>query len=704
MTAPVLPTHALAEAYRVGQAKIAADAAAAVGLAHKTMLTKSDLGKGFEHYVVVASKVINAARQNAAALGGGFYLAHRNASGVLGAMPEIAWAPLINPAQLHTSLLVTGPVAVKRALSMGSTIEQALKSAEVRTMGAAYRHTANGGRATIKGTILRDEAAIGWARVSDGRPCAFCAMLCSRGAVYESATTAGVSEDGDKYHDNCGCFVVPVYTRNDPIPGLGPELATLWEQTQKDKAAGVSAFSAWRKAYGAKYPEGTNPSAAIAQAQLGAAKAEAAGNRAAYEAKLAEEAAKAQAEAEAAAKAAEEAAREAERIAAEEARKAAEEAAKAAAEKAAKKEAAKVKKWLGKPKPKPPAKPEPPRVDEKRFFDPWLAKVTARYDALGTGKKLSASFNYSYVTEVIEQRSITALDYLKANKYVDDVLYQEALDTIAQVAAAKTNAVTDADYLKALKSYRNLSTRYKRYIAEWREVNGVTAASLNGLAGALRHANYEEADSWWKAKVTTPSGKGHAAVNLYSGSSYVPWNEALRANKSKTPPSGPWQQHTIDADGAFSPLPENVIVHRGTAFNEFALPDGSRKAHLPPPDPRELIGTVQTQHGYWSTSVGHRSAFFSKPVQMIIRLPAGHRAAYIRPISQYPSEMEMLVQRETMFFIHDVYQRDGMWWVEVEVLPEDADPQDYASTDPIPTADADKVIPKQFSGEYGGLH
>ncbi|BCJ41666.1 hypothetical protein GCM10010168_53360 [Actinoplanes ianthinogenes] len=966
MTAPVLPAHAAAEAYRVGQAKIAADAAAAVALAHKVMLNKADLNKGFTHYATVAAKIINASRANAAALGGAFYLQHREASGVLAAMPEIAWAPQVNPALLKTSLLVTGPVAVKRALSMGSTIEQALHTAEVKTAAAAYRHTANGGRVTIKGTLHRDEAALGWARVSDGRPCPFCAMLCSRGVVYKSATTAGISaKTGSSYHDNCGCFVVPIYSHDDPIPGLGPELERLWEQAQREKDPGVSPFAAFRAAYNAKYPEGSNPSAAIAQAQLDAAKAEAAANRSALEAQLADEAEKAAREAEKIAKAAAEAAAEAERIATKAAgmdvpkpkpenlklvgsaggshgaaiyedtetgrkwvfkaqvdvmvdvdvataklakrlgRPAADtypfempdphgygsakgsiqlmltggdafpgpdhekvdpeklsaadllalqkehvldwlfanhdahkanfvrdadghlagidkgqalkffgrdkldwnffpnqhepiyntiykafaegkevtlldpsqdelsifirsvmnlpdddlkamfrpyaeaaaargwllagshwksgalepqklptndvdafldalvkrknsldadfaglfhraqterikvEKAKAEAEKLAKLE----KKWKGKPKPTPPVEPAPPKVTHESFFAGWLFKVKARYDALGTGKKLEDSHNWKRIQAVIDDLDAVELDALLTRKYIDDALRDEALDLFAAVKSAKANALTDADYLKALKSFKNRSTRYKRYLAEWQQINGALPALRGLVDDVLRHFSFADGDAWARANVSTPTGTAKAALTRYSGSDYTPWNGTLRAKNSKDAPAGSWETPTKEADAGFSPVPTDVIVHRGTGFDEFAFPDGTRTAYLPPPDPRTLIGTVQTQAGYMSTSVGHRSAFFSKPVQMLIRLPAGHGGAYVEPYSKHPGEYEMLVQRQTSYFVHDVFQKDGKWWVEVEVIPMDADPADYNGLAPIPTPADKKILP-----------
>lgn len=56
---------------------------------------------------------------------------------------------------------------------------------------------------------------VAWARVLTGaEDCAFCVMLASRGAVYKSKATAERTEDNpfQKYHDNCDCVAVPVYT------------------------------------------------------------------------------------------------------------------------------------------------------------------------------------------------------------------------------------------------------------------------------------------------------------------------------------------------------------------------------------------------------------------------------------------------------------------------------------------------------------
>lgn len=63
-------------------------------------------------------------------------------------------------------------------------------------------------------------ASIGWRRVSDGDPCAFCAMLVTRGPVYTSRDKAlhttnpapGIPAGTlHKYHPHCGCTVEIVY-------------------------------------------------------------------------------------------------------------------------------------------------------------------------------------------------------------------------------------------------------------------------------------------------------------------------------------------------------------------------------------------------------------------------------------------------------------------------------------------------------------
>ena len=104
--------------------------------------------------------------------------------------------------------------------------------------GSVQRLIANAGRDTIRENVMRDRIRVGYARIPKAGCCSFCSMLASRGAVYNSATSAGAvqgrgmalgstdgkrggqaqgikvrgSQDlGDRFHDFCKCRVAPVF-------------------------------------------------------------------------------------------------------------------------------------------------------------------------------------------------------------------------------------------------------------------------------------------------------------------------------------------------------------------------------------------------------------------------------------------------------------------------------------------------------------
>lgn len=93
-----------------------------------------------------------------------------------------------------------------------------------------------GGRDTIRYNAKRDPKKPRYARVPSGaKTCAFCAMLASRGWVYESAETAGAMSE---YHSDCDCEIVPSWDKDSPnVEGYDPE--KLYEDYEKAyKAAG----------------------------------------------------------------------------------------------------------------------------------------------------------------------------------------------------------------------------------------------------------------------------------------------------------------------------------------------------------------------------------------------------------------------------------------------------------------------------------
>ncbi|TDC29864.1 hypothetical protein [Micromonospora sp. KC213] len=240
----------VADEYRRLQSQLSGEAAAQVTVAYETLLNPLDLERTFPLYAEVVAQIIEAARQSAAVLAGAFYIAHREASRVLGEVPAIAYAGQLPPALLSTSLLVTGPVRVKRLTAQGASPAQAAAGGRVATARAAIRHVTDGGRATIRDTTRRDRLALGFARLTDGDPCYFCAMLASRGPVYESELAA-VGDEDDPYHDGCGCVPAPVYRRADPWPGQAREYESLWKDATTGRS-GRAAINAFRRAYEAR--------------------------------------------------------------------------------------------------------------------------------------------------------------------------------------------------------------------------------------------------------------------------------------------------------------------------------------------------------------------------------------------------------------------------------------------------------------------
>lgn len=128
--------------------------------------------------------------------------------------------------------------AVRRSLDNAEARRLAGKSPLVsinggrsQALGSGKALVLGGGRNRLLRTVNGSGSNLrGWARVSDGSPCAFCAMLVSRGPVYTKDTGRF------RAHWRCGCSLRLV-TRNDPSGGWARqarEMADLWESVGGD--------------------------------------------------------------------------------------------------------------------------------------------------------------------------------------------------------------------------------------------------------------------------------------------------------------------------------------------------------------------------------------------------------------------------------------------------------------------------------------
>jgi len=136
--------------------------------------------------------------------------------------------------QVSSSLLAVGPrdyLAKRTEILSRETDErqitallrEAKEVTATKVAAAAVRHTQSGGRATLVGAAQADSTVVGWVRVTRAKPCFFCAMLASRGVVYDedsfeisNSLFEGAGEF--KVHDQCQCSLKPVRDRkNDPL-------------------------------------------------------------------------------------------------------------------------------------------------------------------------------------------------------------------------------------------------------------------------------------------------------------------------------------------------------------------------------------------------------------------------------------------------------------------------------------------------------
>lgn len=166
---------------------------------------------------------------------------------------------------VRKSLLTVGPYDMVNKMRVIETqkvtpaqrkalIAEAKATTTKKLAAAVVRHAQAGGRQTIHQAAEKDAVALGWVRVTRAKPCAFCAMLASRGLQYRAFKEGSFDEsdsrftgDGDaKVHDGCGCCLKAVYADNDPLVDRTKEFADLWERWG---AGGGDAALRFRRGY-----------------------------------------------------------------------------------------------------------------------------------------------------------------------------------------------------------------------------------------------------------------------------------------------------------------------------------------------------------------------------------------------------------------------------------------------------------------------
>lgn len=151
----------------------------------------------------------------------------------------------LDPAIARDELRATGLLGVLDARRGGFTVEAAKQVGWVRLAGSAGSLILGGGRQAVVASVAATPGLERWQRITSGKPCGFCAMLASRGAVYHDEGRAGFEA-----HDHCSCTIEPAYEGSRMTP-LAERFRGIWE-TATHGLSGADALNAFRTSIAAE--------------------------------------------------------------------------------------------------------------------------------------------------------------------------------------------------------------------------------------------------------------------------------------------------------------------------------------------------------------------------------------------------------------------------------------------------------------------
>lgn len=150
------------------------------------------------------------------------------------------------------------------------------------------------------------------------------------------------------------------------------------------------------------------------------------------------------------------------------------------------------------------------------------------------------------------------------------------------------------------------------------------------------------------------------AIKAYSGNdewlSYNGMNKLLRFGEEKIPEKyrDTVKKLTKDCEEALnkSRLDEDAISYRGVPLHTLnKMFGGDFTGKLTKENAEKLLETKFTEKAFYSSAIDESSSFHGVKITTII--PKGMKAMYIAPVSKFPGEKELLVQRGTSFAVKD---------------------------------------------------
>jgi 8-oxo-dGTP pyrophosphatase MutT (NUDIX family)/2'-5' RNA ligase len=179
----------------------------------------------------------------------------------------------------------------------------------------------------------------------------------------------------------------------------------------------------------------------------------------------------------------------------------------------------------------------------------------------------------------------------------------------------------------------------------------------NSEMTAIQEKMHKQHGAW------TPTQE--AALKKYTGNSYGEMNNCFRKPETCSPTT---KKSNDSAAAGMKPLPTSIRVTRGVGWKAIPGADAIAKT-----DKDAAIKYIQQQEGrvliepaFVSTSSAATPAF-GGPLKLIIDVPEGTPAAWVKNISHYKSENELLLSPGLKFRIKKVTPGTGSYYSPTEV-------------------------------------
>jgi len=186
-----------------------------------------DLSGTIGRFATAGATVVQAGHQESASLALRYVEAFRRAEGAPGVLAFTLGGPP-DAGAVAGLLRGAGLSGVVNARRRGSSRPAAVRNGFVKVSGTATSVALDGGRDVITEATAADRAATGkWQRVASGGACAFCAMLASRGPVFEARSARFET------HPGCSCTAEAEF-EGSALPATSQQFRDEWKQAQRE--------------------------------------------------------------------------------------------------------------------------------------------------------------------------------------------------------------------------------------------------------------------------------------------------------------------------------------------------------------------------------------------------------------------------------------------------------------------------------------